>query len=186
MFTRRLLCPTTGSPGRALYLAHATPPARPTWCMLGCKERPQNKFPFLRCERCDRAYNRTRDCRKRLGPKARQIWANMKLWRKKRFTIVNGGEIMDGDELLGEMIIWIREDVERKRFRNSTVHGKDTEQIRARFVKLDMETCHSGCNAEDSHTKNERQPRRQKQAERRQPQRQKPADRERQIPVLWI
>ena len=63
------------------------------------------------------------------------------------------GHGMTGDELLAEMIIWIREEVERKRFRDAETHASDTERIRARFVKLDMEACQSGCNAEDSHTK---------------------------------
>ena len=129
---------------------------------------------------------------KRLDPVAREIWDNMPPAKKKSFA--KEAHELRGQLLQAHMYAVLRQEVQPMIDLVDTVRQEvKTKLDLVHTVALvticgvkNMETFQSGFNAEDSHTKNERQPRRQKPAERRQPQRQKLPDREWQIPVIWI
>ena len=152
MFSRRFVCPTTWSPGLALYLAQATTQQGERGACWGARNGLETSSRYLDAKNATDATNGQRIAENGWVQRPDRNWLTWSTGGKKQFIIVNGGVIRDDDELLAEMIIWIREEVQRKRFRESRTRAIDTEHIRARFVNMDMETYHTGCNAEDSHT----------------------------------
>ena len=100
-------------------------------------------------QRMVRNLHSKKDYRKRLGPNAREIWDKMPL-DTKHWCVKNFHELR-GDRLLAEMITVVRAEVHSKALDKAIGYATYRD-----YIWPNQETCQSGCNAEESHTKNER------------------------------